>query len=73
MSGDARDFNYIETRGVIKFLFLQGKALKEIYAILTETLGKMHHCMPPSKSEWLSLNVVIFPPVMRLILDNPKH
>jgi hypothetical protein len=40
MSGDARDFNYMETRGVIKFLFLQGKALKEIYAILTETLGE---------------------------------
>ena len=40
MSGDARDFN-IETRAVIKFLFfLQGKALKEIHAILTETLGE---------------------------------
>ena len=40
MSGDARDFNNIETRAVIKFLFLQGKAPKEIRAILTETLGK---------------------------------
>jgi hypothetical protein len=30
-SGDARDFNNIETRAVIKFfLFLQGKAPKEI-------------------------------------------
>jgi hypothetical protein len=38
MSGDARDFNNIETRAV-KFLFLQGKAPKEIQAILTETLG----------------------------------
>jgi len=27
---DARDFNNIETRAVIKFLFLQDKALKEI-------------------------------------------
>ena len=36
---DARDFNNIETRAVIKFLFLQGKAPKEIYAILTETLA----------------------------------
>ena len=27
---DARDFNNIETRAVIKFLFLQGKAPKEI-------------------------------------------
>ena len=40
MSGDARDFNNIETRAVIKFFFfLQGKAPKEILAILTETLG----------------------------------
>ena len=51
MSGDARDFNNMETRVVIKFFFparqvvikfffLQGKAPKEIHAILTETLGK---------------------------------
>ena len=39
MSGDVRDFN-VETRAVIKFFFfLQGKAPKEIHAILTETLG----------------------------------
>ena len=33
-----RDFNNIETRAIIKFFFfpLQGKALKEIHAILTE-------------------------------------
>ena len=40
MSGDVRDFNNIETRAVIKFLFLQGKAPKEIHAILRETLGE---------------------------------
>jgi len=40
MTGDARDFNNIETRAVIKFFFLQGKAPKEIYAILRETLGE---------------------------------
>jgi len=35
-----RDFNNIETRAIIKdFFFLQGKAPKEIHAILTETLG----------------------------------
>jgi hypothetical protein len=38
MSGDARGFNNIETRVVINFCFLQGNALKEIHAILTETL-----------------------------------
>jgi len=31
----------------------------------------MHHRMPPSKTWWPSLNVVIFPPVMRLIVDDP--
>ena len=35
---DARDFKNIETRAVIKFFFfLQGKAPKDIHAILTET------------------------------------
>jgi len=32
----------------------------------------MHHRMPPSESGWPSLNVVIFLPVMRLALDDPK-
>jgi len=36
---DARDFNNMEARAVIKFfLFLQGKAPKDIHSILTETL-----------------------------------
>jgi len=39
--GDARDFNNMETRSVIKSLFiLQGKAQREIHTILTETLGE---------------------------------
>ena len=33
----------------------------------------MHHCMPPSKTGWPSLNVVIFPSVMRLVLEDPKQ
>ena len=41
MSGDARDFNNMETRAVIKYFSpLQGKAPKEIHAILKETLGE---------------------------------
>jgi len=40
MSGDARDFNNIETQAVIKLFFLQGKAPKENHAILIETLGE---------------------------------
>jgi len=41
MPGDARDFNNMETRAVnFFFFFLQGKARKEIHAILTRTLGE---------------------------------
>ena len=40
VSGDARDFNNIETRAVIKVFFLQGKAPKEIHAILIEISGE---------------------------------
>ena len=39
MPRNARDFNNIETRAVM-FFFLQGKAPKEIHAILIETLGE---------------------------------
>jgi len=38
MSGNARIFNNIRTRAVIKFFSC--KALKEIHAIVTETLGE---------------------------------
>jgi len=34
---DARDFNNIEMRAVINFFFLQGKAPKEIHAIVTNS------------------------------------
>jgi len=40
ISGVACDFNNIETRAVIKFFFLRGKAPKEIHAILIEILGE---------------------------------
>jgi len=33
----------------------------------------MHHRMPPSKTGWPTLNLVTFPPVMRLVLDDPKQ
>ena len=40
MSGDARDFNNIETRALIRSPPPQGKVPKEIHAILIETLGE---------------------------------
>ena len=76
MSGDERDFNNIETGAVIKFFFLfslQGKAPKEIRAILKETLGERTPSYATVKTGWPGLNVVIFPPVMRLVLDDPKQ
>ena len=36
---NARDFNNMETRAIIKFYLLQGKAPKEIHAIQRETLA----------------------------------
>jgi len=45
-----RDFNTIETQAVIKFFSLQGKAPKEIHAILTETLA----CFLPGRANDLS-------------------
>ena len=46
---DARDLNNIKMRVVIKFFFppLQGKAPKEIHAILTETLA----CFLPGRAK----------------------
>ena len=48
---DARDFNNIETRAVIKIFSLQGKAPKEIHAILTETSA----CFLPGRAKNLSV------------------
>ena len=70
---DARDFTNIETRVVIKFFFLQGNLPMEIRVILTETLGEHAPSYATVKTGWPSLNVVIFPPVMRLVLDDPKQ
>jgi len=55
------------------FFFLQGKAPKEIHAIVTKTLGGHAPSYATVKTRWPSLNVVIFPSVMRLVLDDPKQ
>jgi len=47
---DARDFNNTETRVVIRFVFLQGKAPKEIHDNLKETLA----CLLPVRAKDLS-------------------
>jgi len=54
MSRDARDFNNMETRAVIKFFFpMQGKAPKEIHAILKETWG-VHALSYATIKNWVS-------------------
>jgi len=53
MSGDARNFNNIETRAVIKYFFLQAKAPKEIHAILKETLGE-HASFYATVKNWVA-------------------
>jgi hypothetical protein len=47
---DVHVFNKIKMQAVIKFLFLQGKAPKEIHAILTEALA----CFLPGWAKDLS-------------------
>ena len=72
MSSNARDFNNIETRAVNSSP-LQGKAPKEIHAILTETLGEHAPSYATIKTGWPNLNVVILPHVMRLVLDDQNQ
>jgi TPP-dependent 2-oxoacid decarboxylase len=72
MSGNVRDFNNMETQTVINFFFLQGKALKEIHDILIETLGE-HAPSYATVKKWVAQFKCDFPPVMPLILDNPKQ
>jgi hypothetical protein len=71
MSSDAFDFNNIETRHfILSFFLLKVKAPKEIHSIPTETLGEHAPHMPPSKNGWPNLNMLNFPPLMRLVLDD---
>ena len=52
---DEREFNNIETLAVVKFFFLQGKAPKEIHAILIKTLA----CFLPGRAKDLSALIYI--------------
>jgi len=53
MSGDARDFNNMEARAIIRYFFLQGKVPKEIHAILTKTLGE-HAPLYATVKNWVA-------------------
>ena len=60
---DVHDFNDIEKQAVIKFLFLQGKALNEIHTILTETLA----CRLPGRAKDLSAPLYYAVPLLCLL------
>jgi len=51
----------------------QGKALKEIHAILTETLGEHAPSYATVKNWAAQFKRGVFPRVMRLVLDDPKQ
>jgi len=53
--------------------FLQGKAPKEIHAILIETLGEHAPSYATVKNWVAQFKSGEFPPVMRLDLDDPKQ
>jgi len=68
---DARDFNNIEKRAVIKFFFLQGKTPKEIHAILTETSASFLRGRPKDLSAPLYLKKRLsYPAFLVLMLLN---
>ena len=69
-SGDMLNFNNIKMRAVIKFFLFSARQRAEGNSRHSD---RMHHRMPLSKTGWPSLNVVIFPPVMHLVLDDPKQ
>jgi len=54
------------------FFFPGGKTPKEIHAILVEILGEHAPSYATVETGWPSLNVVNFPPELRLVMDEPK-
>ena len=52
------------------FFFCKAKCWRKFTPLWQKHKGNTHHRVPPSKTGWSNLNVVIFPPVMRLVLDD---
>jgi hypothetical protein len=82
MSGDARDFNNIETPAVINFFPARqgaegnsshsGRNIGRTGTIVCHR-QKQAPLYATVKSWVPILNVVIFPPVLRIVLDDPKQ
>jgi len=74
VSGDVRDFNNMDKEFQQVFFFPSRQGAKENSRHSERNItGNMHQRMPPSKTRWPGLNVVVFPPVMRLVLDDQKE
>ena len=58
---------------VFFFFFLQGKTLKEIHAILTETFGEHAPSYATIKNWAVQFKCGYFSNVMCLVLDDPRH
>jgi hypothetical protein len=73
MSGNECNFNNSETRAVIKFFSLHGKVPKEIHTVLRETLGEHAPSFGNVKNWVAQFKCGDIPPVMCLVLDDPKQ
>ena len=73
MSGGARDFNNIETRAVIKFLFPARQGAEGNSRHSDINIGGTCTILCHRQKLGDPVNVVIFPPVMRIVLDDPKQ
>jgi len=73
MSGDARDFNNIETRAVIIFFSDRQGAEGNSRHSDRNIRGTYTIVRHRQKTGWPSLNVVIFSSVICLVLDDPKQ
>ena len=80
ISRDAHDFNNMEPRAVIEFLliiiiiiFFCKARRRRKFTPFRQSLGENATLYATVKTGWPSLKVMIFPPVMRLVLDDPKQ
>ena len=56
-----------------KVFFCKAKRRRKFAPFLLKHYGDMHHRMPPSKSGWSKLKLMIFPSALRLVLDDTKQ
>ena len=72
MSDEARDFNNMETRAVIKFFFPARQGAEGNSRHSERNIREHAPSYATVKAGWPKLNVVIFRPVMRFALDDTK-